>query len=125
NESTSPIEAGLGFFVALGKSHFMGSEVLRQQKSDGPLKRLVAFKMSGKSAPPRADYTIWSSGDPAEKLGVVTSGTQSPTLGMGIGMGYVPAAQASPDTPLQIEIRTNKSPAVVVKKPFYKRSSGL
>ncbi len=125
NETTSPIEAGLGFFVALGKPHFMGAEVLRQQKADGPAKRLVAFKMSGKSAPPRADYPIWSPAPNNERIGIVTSGTQSPTLGVGIGMGYVPAAHASPDTPLQIEIRANKAPAVVVKKPFYKRSSGL
>lgn len=125
NETTSPIEAGLGFFVALGKPHFMGAEVLRQQKADGPAKRLVAFKMTGKSAPPRADYAIWSGGEKSERLGIVTSGTQSPTLANGIGMGYVPATHASPDTPLQIEIRANKAPAVVVKKPFYKRSSGL
>jgi aminomethyltransferase len=125
NETTSPIEAGLGFFVALGKPHFMGGEVLRQQKADGPAKRLVAFKMTGKSAPPRADYAIWSSGEKSERIGTVTSGTQSPTLGIGIGMGFVPAAQASPDTPLHIEIRSNKAPAVVVKKPFYKRSTGL
>ena len=125
NETTSPIEAGLGFFVALGKPHFMGAEVLRQQKADGPAKRLVAFKMTGKAAPPRADYAIWSSSANSERIGIVTSGTQSPSLGQGIGMGYVPAAHASPDTPLQIEIRANKAPAVVVKKPFYKRSTGL
>jgi aminomethyltransferase len=125
NESASPIEAGLGFFVALAKSHFMGAETLRQQKADGPTKRLVAFKMSGKTAPPRADYAIWSSPENSERIGIVTSGTQSPTLGTGIGMGYVPAAHASPDTPLQIEIRASKAPAVVVKKPFYKRSTGL
>ena len=125
NETTSPIEAGLGFFVALGKPHFMGAEVLRQQKADGPARRLVAFKMTGKSAPPRADYPIWSAGDQSERIGIVTSGTQSPTVGIGLGMGYVPAAHASPDTPLQIEIRASKAPAVVVKKPFYKRSTGL
>ena len=125
NETTSPIEAGLGFFVALGKPHFMGAEVLRQQKADGPAKRLVAFKMTGKSAPPRADYAIWSEGGMSERVGIVASGTQSPTLGIGIGLGYVPAANASPDTPIQIEIRANKAPAVVIKKPFYKRSSGL
>jgi aminomethyltransferase len=125
NETTSPIEAGLGFFVALGKPHFMGAEILRQQKADGPMKRLVAFKMTGKSAPPRADYAIWGGGANSERIGVVTSGTQSPTLGAGIGMGYVPAAHASPETAIQIEIRANKAPALVVKKPFYKRSTGL
>lgn len=121
NESSSPIEAGLGFFVALTKQRFVGSEVLRKQKSDGPAKRLVAFKMAGKSAPPRADYPIWPGAQGSERLGIVTSGTQSPTLGVGLGMGYVPAAHASPDTPIQIEIRGNRFPALVVKKPFYKR----
>ena len=125
NETISPIEAGLGFFVGLGKEHFMGAEVLRQQKADGPARRLVAFKMTGKSAPPRADYPIWSVGERSEKIGIVTSGTQSPTLGIGLGMGYVTAAHASPDTALQIEIRGSKAAAVVVKKPFYKRSTGL
>jgi aminomethyltransferase len=56
---------------------------------------------------------------------MVTSGTQSPTLGVGVGLGYVPASQAAVDTNLQIEIRGNRFPAVVVKKPFYKRSAGL
>jgi aminomethyltransferase len=124
NESSTPIEAGLGFFVALNKPSFTGAEILRQQKTNGPQKRLVAFKMTGKSPPPRADYPIWSA-DGSEKIGVITSGTQSPTLGIGLGMGFVSAAHAAVDTNLQIEIRGNKFPAVVVKKPFYKRSSGL
>jgi aminomethyltransferase len=124
NETSTPIEAGLGFFVALNKPSFTGAEVLRQQKTNGPQKRLVAFKMTGKSPPPRADYPIWSA-DGSEKIGVITSGTQSPTLGIGLGMGFVSAPHAAVDTNLQIEIRGNKFPAVVVKKPFYKRSSGL
>ena len=125
NETSSPIEAGLGFFVALTKPDFVGAQTLRDQKANGPQKRLVAFKMTGKSPPPRADYPIWSDGASSEPIGAITSGTQSPTLGVGLGLGYVPSAQAAPDTRLQIEIRGNKFPAVVVKKPFYKRSSGL
>lgn len=125
NETSSPIEAGLGFFVALDKSAFVGAEVLREQKAKGPAKRLVAFKMTGKSPPPRADYAIWSAGEQGEKIGIITSGTQSPTLGVGLGLGYVPPSHAAVDTHLQIEIRGNKFPAAVVKKPFYKRSSGL
>ena len=81
--------------------------------------------MTGKAPPPRADYPIWSVGGNSERIGAITSGTQSPTLGVGLGLGYVPAAHAAPDTNLQIEIRGNKFPAVVVKKPFYKRSDGL
>ncbi|MGZ8901847.1 MAG: glycine cleavage T C-terminal barrel domain-containing protein, partial [Limisphaerales bacterium] len=123
NETSSPIEAGLGFFVALTKPDFVGAQSLRDQKANGPQKRLVAFKMTGKSPPPRADYPIWSDGA-SSAIGAITSGTQSPTLGVGLGLGYVPAALAAPDTRLQIEIRGNKFPAVVVKKPFYKRSSG-
>jgi aminomethyltransferase len=125
NEETTPIEAGLGFFVALGKPDFVGADTLRKQKTDGPTKRLVAFKMAGKSAPPRADYAIWSAAENSQRIGTVTSGTQSPTLGIGLGMGYVPAANASPESSIQIEIRGNKFPAIVVKKPFYKRSTGL
>ena len=125
NENSSPIEAGVGFFVALNKAKFVGAEVLRAQKAQGPEKRLAAFKMTGKTPPPRADYAIWSDGEKSERIGAITSGTQSPTLGVGLGLGYVPAAQAAPDTRLQIEIRGNKFPAVVVKKPFYKRSAGL
>ena len=125
NESTSPIEAGVGFFVALNKQQFVGLEVLREQKANGAPKRLVAFKMAAKSPPPRQDYAIWSAGDEGEKIGAITSGTQSPTLSLGLGLGYVPASHAAVDTNLQIEIRGNKFPAVVVKKPFYKRSAGL
>ena len=125
NETSSPIEAGVGFFVALAKPQFVGADVLRQQKANGPEKRLVAFKMTGKSPPPRADYPIWSAGEKSERIGTITSGTQSPTLSVGLGLGYVPAAHATPDTRLQIEIRGNRFPAVVVKKPFYKRSTGL
>lgn len=125
NESTSPIEAGVGFFVALNKQQFVGLEVLREQKANGASKRLVAFKMAAKSPPPRQDYAIWSAGDEGEKIGAITSGTQSPTLSLGLGLGYVPASHAAVDTNLQIEIRGNKFPAVVVKKPFYKRSAGL
>lgn len=124
NEDTSPIEAGLGFFVALNKAQFLGADVLRRQKLEGPQKRLVAFKMTSKAPPPRADYPIWSA-DAGAKLGTITSGTQSPTVGAGLGLGYVPPSHAASDTSLQIEIRGNKFPAVVVKKPFYKRSAGL
>jgi aminomethyltransferase len=122
NESTTPIEAGLGFFVALDKGEFNGCAILKEQKSAGPEKRLVAFKMTGKSPPPRPDYAIWPDEAAPQPIGQVTSGTQSPTLSIGIGLGYVAPAYSKPDTSLQIEIRGNKFPAVIVKKPFYKRA---
>jgi aminomethyltransferase len=120
NEATTPIEAGLGFFVSPDKGEFVGSSVILGQKTNGAERRLVAFKMAGKSAPPRADYPIFSAR--GEPLGKTVSGTQSPTLGTGIGLGYVPAASSKPGTTLLIEIRGNRFPAEVIKKPFYKRA---
>ena len=120
DQTITPIEAGLGFFVAADKGEFMGSSVLLPQKEQGPSRKLVAFKMTGKCAPPRPEYPIYSQA--GERLGKTVSGTQSPTLSAGIGLGYVPAVAAAPETPIAIEIRGNKYPAVVVKKPFYKRS---
>ena len=118
DEDITPIEAGVGFFVALEKVGFNGRAVLAGQKTAGVNKKLVAFKMTGKSAPPRPHYPIWINGTNA---GVVTSGTQSPSLGIGIGMGYVPPECAKPDTRIEIEIRGNRVPAVVVRKPIYKK----
>jgi aminomethyltransferase len=78
--------------------------------------------MTDRSAPPRPQYPIWSSGAQAQAIGKVASGTQSPSLGIGIGMGYVPPEFAKPGTALEIEIRGKRSPAVVVPKPIYRRS---
>jgi aminomethyltransferase len=118
DEATTPIEAGVGFFVALDKGDFTGRAMLAEQKANGTKKKLVAFKMTEKSAPPRPHYPIHAQG---RVVGQVVSGTQSPSLGLGIGMGYVPPEFAPPDTRLEIEIRGKLAPAVVVKKPIYKR----
>jgi aminomethyltransferase len=118
DENTTPIEAGVGFFVALDKGDFVGGEVLRKQKAEGPTKKLIAFRMTGKSAPPRPHYPIWIGGS---KVGEVVSGTQSPSLNMGIGLGYVPAALAKPGQAVEIEIRGNRSPAEIVPKPIYRK----
>ena len=117
DEQTTPIEAVVGFFVALDKGEFNGRAVLAQQKASGLQKKLVAFKMTEKSAPPRPHYPIWVNG---ANVGVVTSGTQSPSLNLGIGMGYVPTALAKPDTKIEIEIRGKHCAAVVVPKPIYR-----
>jgi glycine cleavage system T protein (aminomethyltransferase) len=118
DEETTPIEAGVGFFVSLDKGEFNGRPVLAEQKSKGAKKKLVAFKMTDKSAPPRPHYPIWINGAGA---GIVTSGTQSPSLNLGIGMGYVPPEFSKPDTKIEIEIRGKRFAAVVVPKPIYKK----
>ncbi len=117
DEDTTPVEAGVGFFVSLDKGEFNGRSVLAGQKSAGVKKKLVAFKMTGKSAPPRPHYPIRANG---VNIGTVTSGTQSPSLGIGIGMGYVPPECAKPDTTIEVEIRGGQFPALIVPKPIYR-----
>jgi len=119
DENTTPIEAGVGFFVSLDKGEFNGRSVLAEQKASGVKKKLVAFKMAEKSAPPRPHYPIWING---VSVGQVVSGTQSPTLGIGIGLAYVPAELAKPGTPVEIEIRGKRAAAITVPKPFYKKA---
>ena len=118
-EETTPIEAGFNKFVSFDKGPFVGRDVLAEQKEHGVSRKLVAFKMSGKSPPPRPHYAILANG---RKIGEITSGTQSPTLGTGIGMGYVEAAEARVGAPIEIEIRGRMFPAVIEKKPILKRN---
>jgi aminomethyltransferase len=109
---TDPISAGLGWTCALEKE-FTGVDVLRTIKEQGPERRLVAFVMEEKAIPRQ--------GMPIEGGGEVTSGSHSPMLDVGIGMGYVPSAQAKPGTELTIDVRGKPRKARVVKKPIYKR----
>jgi aminomethyltransferase len=118
NENVTPIEAGLGFFVALDKEDFNGGSVLAEQKANGVKRKLGVFKMTEKSAPPRPHYPIWANG---VSVGEVVSGTQSPSLNLGIGMGYVPPDLAKPDTKIEIEIRGRRFAAIVVPKPVYRK----
>jgi aminomethyltransferase len=111
---TDAISAGLGWTCALGKE-FTGAEVLRGIKEAGPARKLVAFQMEERAIP-RQGMTIEGGGE-------VTSGTHSPMLDVGIGMGYVPAAQAAIGRELQVDVRGKSRRARVVKKPFYKRES--
>lgn len=117
---TTPIEAGVGFFVALEKGDFNGREVLAAQKKNGTTKKCAAFKMTGKSPPPRPHYAILAAD--GARLGEVGSGTQSPSLGIGIGLGYVPPSHSKAGTALLIEIRNNTYPAEVVSRPIYKKA---
>jgi aminomethyltransferase len=122
DEKTTPIEAGVGFFVALDKPEFIGRAVLAEQKLKGVSKKCIAFKMAEKSAPPRPHYPIWSTGATVRQIGEVVSGTQSPSLGIGIGLGYVPPDFAAPDTAIQIEVRGKRFSASVVRKPIFRKS---
>jgi aminomethyltransferase len=109
---TDPISAGLGWTCALGKD-FTGVDVLRAIKGRGPEQKLIAFVMEEKAIPRQ--------GMPIEGGGEVTSGSHSPMLDVGIGMGYVPSAHASPGTKLTIDVRGKPRTARVVTKPIYKR----
>jgi aminomethyltransferase len=109
---TDPISASLGWTCALGKD-FTGVEELRRIEEAGPERKLVAFVMAEKAIPRQ--------GMPIEGGGEVTSGTHSPMLDQGIGMGYVPAAAAAPGTELTIDVRGKDRRAKVVPKPIYKR----
>jgi aminomethyltransferase len=115
NEDTTPIEAGLGRFVSFDKGEFVGRQVLAEQKEKGVARMLVAFKMAEKSPPPRPHYAITAG---TRRVGEVTSGTQSPTLGVGIGMGYV---ETGIGPAIEIEIRGKLYLATIEKKPLYKR----
>jgi aminomethyltransferase len=125
DEQTTPIEAGLGFFVALDKGEFVGRSVLLEQKQAGAAKKCVAFLMAEASPPPRPGYPIWEPGATVGPMGRVTSGTQSPSLGRGIGLGYVPPHQAKAGTTVAVEIRGKRYDAAVVAKPVYRRPAGV
>ena len=109
---TDPISAGLGWTCALAKE-FTGVDVLHTIKEQGPERKLVAFVMEEKAIPRQ--------GMPIDGGGEVTSGSHSPMLDIGIGMGYVPSAQAAPETKLTIDVRGKPRTARVVKKPIYTR----
>ena len=115
----NPIEAGLGFFVDLTKPNFIGQDVLVETKEKGPHEKLVPFRMKEKGPPPRPHYAVFENG---ERVGEVTSGTLSPSLNWGIGMAYVSMGRAKIGSQIDIEIRGQKFPATIEKKPLYKKS---
>jgi len=116
DDNSSPIEAGLGWITKFTKP-FTNSEALQIEKQEGPKRRLVGFELLERGIP-RKDYNIE---DPnGTKIGVVTSGTMAPSLGKGIGMGYVLTTHAAVGTEIRIAIRKQKVVAKVVKPPFFK-----
>jgi aminomethyltransferase len=115
----NPIEAGLGFFVDLTKPSFIGRDALLEMKETGPREKLVPFRMKEKGPPPRPHYPVFENGN---HIGEVTSGTISPSLNWGVGMAYVSATHAEIGAQIDIEIRGQKFPAIIEKKPLYKKS---
>ncbi len=116
DDTTSPFEAGLSWITKFTKD-FVNHEALAREKADGPKRKLVAFTLDERGIP-RKDYAIVDAS--GEAIGVVTSGTMSPSLNIAIGMGYVPINYATPESKIYIQIRKNNIPATVVKLPFYK-----
>lgn len=116
DDTTSPLEAGLGWITKFTKD-FVNSEALAKQKADGPQRKLVAFELDERGIP-RHDYPIVDA--QGKEIGTVTSGTMSPSMGIGIGLGYVPSQLSGVGSKIYIQIRKNKVPATVVQLPFYK-----
>ncbi len=117
NEETSPLEAGLGWITKLSKDNFVNKDGLARQKEEGVTRKLVAFELNERGIP-RQGYAILDKDE--NEIGSVTSGTMSPSLGKGIGLGYVPTEFASPGSNLKIQIRKNSVGATTIKLPFYK-----
>jgi aminomethyltransferase len=119
DEEHTPLEAGLGWLTKLDKGDFIGREALVAQKQRGLPRRLVGFVLEARGFP-RPGYALRSGG---ADIGVVASGTVSPTLGDGIAMAYVPTALAEPGAPLEVDLRGKAAAARVVRPPFYTRGS--
>ncbi|BAY40706.1 glycine cleavage system T protein [Nostoc sp. NIES-2111] len=119
DDTTTPLEAGLGWLVHLDtKGDFIGRSVLEQQKATGVQRRLIGLQTQGRNIA-RHGYQVLAEG---KVVGEVTSGTLSPTLGHPVALAYVPAKLAKVGQQLEVEIRGKAYPAVVVKRPFYRSS---
>lgn len=116
DDTTSPLEAGLGWITKFTKD-FINSEALKAQKEEGVSKKLVGFELIDRGIP-RHDYTIVDG--EGNEVGRVTSGTMSPSTGKAIGLGYVPTNMSAADTEIGIQVRNKVLKAKVVKLPFYK-----
>ncbi|MGK0307788.1 MAG: aminomethyltransferase, partial [Urechidicola sp.] len=116
DDTTSPIEAGLSWITKFSKD-FINCEALAKEKEHKPERRLVAFELDERGVP-RQGYDIVDGN--GHKIGNVTSGTMSPSLKKGIGMGYVPRIMAKSGSKINIQVRKKAIPATVVKLPFYK-----
>ncbi len=121
DETTNPLEAGLGWVVKLDKGDFVGREALIAVAAAPPPRKLVAFEMTGRGIA-RHGYVLR---DPnGNEVGICTSGSPGPTVGKSIGLGYLPTAMAAIGSPFLVDCRGKNVEAVVVKAPFYKRQAG-
>jgi aminomethyltransferase len=119
DESTTPLEAGLGWITKMDKGKFIGRESLVEQIKTGIKRKLVGFEVEGKAIP-RPGYPVFLEG---REVSSVASGTSSPSLRKGIGTAYLPTENSSTGTAVEIEVRQKHFPARVVKGPFYKNPS--
>ncbi len=117
DETTTVVEADLGWIVGWKKGEFLGSQVLQRQKAEGAPRKLVGFEMLDRAIA-RHGYDAYADG---AKAGIVTSGTQTPFLKKAIGMVYLPADRTAPGTEFEIDVRGRRARAKVVAMPFYKR----
>ena len=121
DESTSVVEAGMGWIVGWDKGDFVGRDVLAKQKQDGVARALVGFELLDPGIARHGHRLVDGDG---REVGVVTSGTQTPFLKKSIGMAYVPPALAAPGSELLVDIRGRRGRARVVKLPFHSRPKG-
>jgi aminomethyltransferase len=120
DDTTTVLDADLEWIVGWNKAEFLGKTALAAQKASGPTRRLVGFEMVDRAIA-RHGHDVY---DDSRKIGVVTSGTQTPFLKKAIGMAYVPAGKTAQGTGLEIDIRGRRARARVVPLPFYKRPRG-
>jgi aminomethyltransferase len=118
DETTTPLEADLGWIVKVDKGEFFGRDVLQREKAEGPRRKLVGFEMVDRGIA-RHGYPVV---DGSEEVGVVTSGTHSPTLKKALGLAYLPLDKSAPGTEFMVLIRGKETRARVVPTPFYKRA---
>ncbi|MBN2425491.1 MAG: glycine cleavage system aminomethyltransferase GcvT [Calditrichaceae bacterium] len=114
DQTTNPLEAGLGWITKLDKGDFIGRDALVKAKENGIKRKLVAFTLE-QSGFPRKDYKIFKNN---KEIGRVTSGTVSPILEKGIGLGYVSAEFSAVGTEIEIDLRGKMAPAAIIKPPF-------
>jgi aminomethyltransferase len=118
DDTTSVLEADLGWIVGWKKESFLGADVLRRQKQEGVQRKIAGFEMLDRAIA-RHGYDAYVGG---AKAGRVTSGTQTPFLKKAIGMAYLPVGHTAPDTEFEIDVRGRRARARVVPMPFYKRA---
>src|SRR5205823_1190441 len=120
DDSTTPLEANLGWLTKLNKGDFVGRDALLKQKEQGLRRRLVGFTVDDGRSIARHGYPVFYEGKPS---GEVRSGTMSPSLSIPIGTAYLPPAGAKEGSRLEVDVRGKRVSATVVKMPFYKKGS--